>query len=108
MDRTLADRLNALSLQNDTLKNARTSYLLKEAERKHFEATLISGAQGKSIAEKTINAQASEEWVEFHRELARLESAYEFEKLKYDILDKAYLAEHATFREEASQIRKQG
>jgi hypothetical protein len=106
MDRQLADRLNALTEQNKTLRDARNAYLLKEAERKHFEATLIQGAAGKSHAERTINAQAAIEWFAFHVELALLQGAFEFEKLKYEILDKAWTSEYGTFKVEEGLIRK--
>lgn len=107
MDRGLAERLNNLSAQNEILRVAREAYLLKESERKHFEAVLIREAAGKSHAEKVVNAQASDGWVRFSRALAKLESRYEFEKLKFDILDKAYLAEHASFKVDGNMIRRQ-
>lgn len=107
MDRRLAERLSYLSQQNDILKKTREAFLLKEASRKHFEASLIKAAEGKSHAEKTINAQATSDWKAFHMELAALETEFEFEKLKYDILDKAYLAEHLTFKLDAESIKRQ-
>lgn len=106
MDRQLAERLNNLTKQNVRLRDARNAYLLAEAERKHFEARFICMAEGKSVAEKTINAQAGKDWLAFHENLARLQGAYEFERLKYEILDKAYLAEHATFKVEEGLIKK--
>lgn len=106
MDRQLADRLNNLSEQNERLKRARNSYLLKEASRKHFEATLIKGAEGKSHSEKLVNAQATPEWLEFAAALAELEGVFEFEKLKYEILDKAFLSEYATFKLDDKTIKR--
>lgn len=106
MDRELANRLNNLHTQNETLHKARSAYLLKEAERKHYEASLIMQAQGKSHAERENLARASQEWVAFARELAQLEAAFEYEKLKYDILDKAYLAEHLTAKLDADTIKR--
>ena len=108
MDRQLAERLNALTKQNARLRDARNAFLLKDAERKHFEARMVQSAGGKSHAERTVNAQAHPEWLEFQRELAALQGAYEFEKLKYEILDKAYLAEHATFKIEEGLIKRHG
>lgn len=108
IDRGLATRLNDLSRQNEALNVARGAYLLKEAERKHFEACLVKVADGKSHAERLINAQAEIAWLKFQRELAGLETAYEFEKLKYDILDKAYLAEHLSLKIDGSTIGRQG
>jgi hypothetical protein len=106
LDRALAERLNNLNTQNALLTEARGAYLLKEAERKHFEASQIAQAEGKSHAEKTVNAQATPEWVSFQRELARLENAYEFEKLRYDILDKAFTAEYLSMKLDAETIKR--
>jgi hypothetical protein len=108
VDRQLAERLNALTEQNKKLRDARNAYLLKEAERKHHEAVLIQSAAGKSSAEKTVNAQASDEWLEFQQELAVLEGAYEFERLKYEILDKAWTSEYGTYKIEERIIKKHG
>lgn len=108
MDRLLAERLNNLCAQRDALTEARGVYLLKEGERKTFEARLIRDAQGKSQAEKTVGAQASEEWLVFHRELAVIENDYEHHKLRYDILDKAYLAEHLSAKLDSDTIKRQG
>ena len=108
MDELLATRLNNLNAQNATLSSARGAYLLKEAERKHCEATLIKAAEGKSQAEKAVNAQAAPEWAEFQLELARLENAYRFEELRYDILDKAFQAEYLSAKLDADTIKRQG
>lgn len=98
----------ALELQNNTLGKARNDYLAKEAERKHFEATLITSVEGKSIAEKTIKAQAMPEWLQFAKDLARLEAVYEFQKLRYEILDKEWLAQYASMKLDERTIRKAG
>jgi len=96
-----------LSAQNDELSRARGAYLLKEAERKHFEALLTKKADGKSHAERVINAQATKDWLLFHKELAVLEGDFEFQKLRYEILDKAYLAEHLSLKLDGSEIKRQ-
>lgn len=98
LDRELAERLNNLAAQNETLAKARGAYLLKEAERKNYEAKLISIAEGKSHAERQANAYATDAWLQFNRELAELENEFEFQKLRYDILDKAFLAEYASYK----------
>lgn len=108
LDRELANRLNNLNAQNEKLTEARGAYLLKEAERKHFEASQIVTADGKSMAEKTVNAQATPEWASFQRELARLETQFEFEKLRYEILDRAFNAEYLSMKMDAGEIKKQG
>lgn len=104
---SLVKRLNALSEQNEQLGAARGKYLLRESERKHFESNLVRAAVGKSHAEKLNAAQASDEWLVFHRDLAKLEALYEFEKLKFEILDKAFLAEHLSLKLDASEMKRQ-
>jgi hypothetical protein len=110
MRHALADQIDTLSKQNDVLGIARNAYLAKEAERKHFEATLIVAAVGKSHAEKTVNAQATSDWLEFHKDLARLEAVFEFQKFKFkfEILDKEFQAAYLQLKQDAPVIRKQG
>lgn len=98
----------SLEKQADTLSIARNAYLTKEAERKHFEATLIQGAAGKSHAERLINAQATKEWLEFQKALARFQAVWEFQKLKYEVLDKEWLAQYATLKSDAQMIKRHG
>lgn len=107
LDRELAERLNNLNAQNEKLTAARGAYLLKEAERKHFEAARIMEAAGKSHAERTVNAQATPEWLSFQKELARLETQFEFEKLRYDILDKAFQATYLSTKLDADTVKRQ-
>jgi len=106
MDRQLAERLNALTKQNEVLRDARLAYLLKEGSRKSFESRLVRAADGRSHAEKLTNAQATEEWEAFQVELAQLEADFDFQRLKYEVLDKAYLAEHATYKIEDGLIKR--
>lgn len=104
MKTPLSPVIEALTKQNAIVGAARNSYLAKEAERKHFESTLIQSADGKSQAEKLVNAQAMPKWPEFAKALARLESVYEFEKFKLSILDKEYQAQYLELKENGKQI----
>jgi hypothetical protein len=104
----LEECLENLEAHNVILGRARDLYLAKEAERKHLEATLIKAAAGKSHAERVINAQATDTWLKFHVELARLESVYEFQKLQHEILSKEWLSEYAERKASDDIIRKQG
>lgn len=103
----LSEFTEALNKQNDILGKARNDYLIMEAERKNFEARLVRDSRGKSHAERVIEAQATEKWLIFHKELARLEAILEFQKLKYQILDKEWLAQHLSLKLDASTIRRQ-
>lgn len=103
----LSGATQALDKQNDILGKARNDFLIMEAERKHYEAKLIRESSGRSHAEKVVEAQATEKWLIFHKELARLEAILEFQKLKYQILDKEWLAQHLSLKLDASTIRRQ-
>jgi hypothetical protein len=104
MKTPLSPVIDALSDQNVVVGKARNAFLAKESERKHFESALILAAEGKSHAEKVVRAQATKEWAEFSKALARLESIYEFEKFKLSILDKEYQAQYLEIKENGKQI----
>lgn len=108
IDELLLERLNNLSKQTEIYRDANDAYLLKEAQRKSIEARLVKTAEGKSQAEKLVNAQSTEEWLTFHLELAKLEGERDFQRLRYELLDKAYLAEYTTFKITAETISRHG
>jgi len=85
-----SDLIAYLNTLNDQLGVARNAFLAKDAEKDHFRATLVKHAEGKSQAEKLMNAQATEEWRIFNKDHAHLESVYEFLKLKFKIMEKEY------------------
>ncbi len=103
----LTPLLVQLEAHNEVLGKARAEYLALEAERKHFEATLIQSAPGKSHAEKLNNAQSQLEWVEFSLKLARAEAVYEFQKLKFTIMEKNWQSEYLCMKLDGSLIKKQ-
>lgn len=108
MDRSLADRLNELWKQSDVLKEAEAIFLRLEAERKPLLAQLTLKAEGKSFAEREARALASDDWRRFIGGHVAAEVAFNFERRKFEILEKAYLAEHATFKLDERSIRKAG
>ncbi len=99
--------INALDKQADVLGIARNDYLAKEAERKFFEANLISKAPGKSHAERLNWAQSQEEWLGFHLALARLESVFEFQKLKWTVLSHEYQAQYLALKMDGEMVKRQ-
>lgn len=103
----LADLIKALEKQNEVVGIARNEFLAKEAERKTFEARLIQSASGKSHAEKCVNAQATEDWLEFHKALNRAKSVYEFQEFKLEILDKEWLGEYTSLKNDERQVKRQ-
>lgn len=102
----LDDILEKLRAQNSALGKARYAFLTKESERKHLEATLILAAHGKSHAEKTTLAQSTKDWLEFHRDLARKESIYEFERFKAEIMKLEFQAQYLDLKTDTDSLRR--
>ncbi len=99
--------LEALDALNATLGVDRNAYLALEAEKKHKEAVLIQAAVGKSHAEKVTNAQASMEWLSFQKALNRALAVYEFQKLKFSIMEKSWQSEYLILKLDGAVIKKQ-
>jgi hypothetical protein len=106
MDQQLADCVERLNQQNSVLDIVRVKYLETESTRKHYEARLIAMASGKSHAERTINAQATESWRLLALSIAQYESAYEFERTKLDVLSKEYQALYLSLKIDSETMRK--
>lgn len=102
----LIELLTKLEAHNEVLAIARGKFLSKEAQRKFEEARLVREAQGKSHAEKVTVAQSSKEWLEFHRELAHLESDYQYELFKHEILKLEYQARYLLQKQDGDQIER--
>ncbi len=107
IDNPLFPFIQALHWQANLVGKSRNEYLAKEAERKHFEATLIMAAKGTSQKEKEWMAQASKEWLIFQKELAKLEAIWEFQKLKFTVIEKEYFAQHQSLSLDAGLIKKE-
>lgn len=95
-----------LEFQLDVLKDVRTPFKLKFAEKKHLENRLIRDAVGKSHAERVTNAYASEEWNRFSLGLAELENIYEHECLKMEVLKTDYQTKYLLHKETEEQIKR--
>jgi len=106
MQNQLEECVSRLDAQNDLLRIVRKKYLEAEACRKHYEARMISMAVGKSNAEKVINAQATESWRNQALMIASLESDFEFEKLKFSVLEKDFLAIHLSMKLDDQTMRR--
>jgi hypothetical protein len=103
----LEDLLRTLHSQNETLGKARNEYLSLEASRKFEEAALIKAAEGKSHSEKITNAQGTKAWLNFHKKLARAEAIYEFQRLKFSILEKEFQAVYLMHKLDSGLIKKE-
>lgn len=104
----LNEVIKALRAQNKNTALSRFNYLSKEAERKHYEATLTLGASADSHNAKVTLAQSSKEWLEFHRELAKLESRYQFELMKLKILELEFQAQYLSIKQDGKDIGREG
>ncbi len=103
-----ADVIAHLNALNKQLGIARNDFLSKKAEKDHFEHNLVKTSPGKSHAEKTMNAKASEEWLAFQKELGRLDSIHHFLKLQFQILSYEYLSQYQETKFNEGLINKQG
>lgn len=109
MDSLLASRLNNLNDQNKLLEHAESAYRLHEAKRKTTEADLfLSIADGGNVAEKQAKVHSNQDYLAFMLELSDLETKFNFEKRRFDILQNAFFAEHSTFKREIGLIQKEG
>lgn len=97
----------ALTKFNESLGKDRNVYLSLEAEKDYKRAMMIKAAPGKSNAEKVVNAHASEEWLEFHKKLGRAKAVYDFQKLKFSVMEKEWLAQHLEMKLEGSLMKKE-
>lgn len=108
MDDRLKQRLTRLWEQNDQLKEAEALYLELEANRKPLYSQLFLHAEGKNVAEKEARAYDSKDWRDFMAGLIAAESAFNYEKRKFGILENAFFAEHSSFKLDERSIRKAG
>lgn len=67
---------------------------------------MVGMASGKSHAERLVSAQATESWKNQSLSIARLEAEYEFEKLKYQVMDKEFLAIHLSLKLNEQTIKR--
>lgn len=107
MDEQLRDCIDRLNIQNQVLAIIREAWLLKEAEKKHFDSCLVNSSIGKSHVDKLSIAQGLRIYLEFHQELAKLESTFQFEQLKFNILEKQYQALYLGVKTDNATISKQ-
>lgn len=108
MDSLLASRLNNLNDQNDKLRQAEGEYLLKEAKRKTMEADILLTTMASNVAERQAKVHINEDYIVFMKELADLETKFNFEKRRYEILTNAFYSEHSTYKREMSLINNEG
>ncbi len=102
----LSQTIQDLHSQSVVLAKARHAFLLKDAEKSHWEARMVNLAMGKSHAEKVNNAKAMPEWSGYHVELAKLESKFEFEKLKFSIMERDWQSQYLAMKLDETLIKK--
>lgn len=95
-----------LHIQNDVLGFVREKHLELQSTRKHYESKLVSMAQGKSHAERQTFAYASEAYRELMAGISKVEADYEFEKLKFSILEKEFQATYLSLKMNEETLRK--
>lgn len=106
MDSRLKERLEKLATRIEKLKSIEREALFLDAHKKVMFSQLYLKAHGKNVAEKEANVYASQEWIEFINGYVEAQTAYNEAKRLYELNMNAYLAEHATYKVEASAIQK--
>lgn len=107
MDTRLNERLEKVADQIEILKEAESMFLALEANRKVMFSQIYLKAEGKNVAEKEANTYASDDWISFCSGHVVAESAYNHERRRYELMLKAYDAEHLTLKTETPVIRRQ-
>lgn len=95
-----------IGIQTESVGKAFNAYMAKKAEKRNLEARLKKAAEGTSQSEKSMNADATDEWLAFEKELNRLEAIYEFQRDKLEVMNKEYQAQYLELKDNASAIRK--
>lgn len=90
------------------LSKARAKYLGMKSTQKSIEHTLIQNSPGKSHAERMVNAYASKEYAEFHKQMQLLENDYHLEDLKYEVLKLELQCQYLDLKQVPEQIRYEG
>lgn len=104
MDSTLAQRLTNLARQITRLEKVERESLIIDSQEKTIFSELFLKQQTGSIAEKEARVYASKEWIEFARGQVAAKVEYNKAKRLYELQDKAYLAEHLTYKVESAAI----
>lgn len=99
MKTRLDEIIQMIHAQTDALGKARNDYLAKKAEKRNFEASLKKDAFGTSQTERSMNAEATDEWLDFEKILNRLEAVYEFQSDKLEALNKEYQAQYLELKD---------
>ena len=104
MDNELSKRLTKLARQINILEVAEKVALTLDANEKTIFSKLLLSVTGSSISTREAKVYVSLEWREFL--VAQTNARVEYNKAKryYELLDKAYLAEHLTYKVQAHAI----
>lgn len=104
----LDDIVKLCERQSEQLGIARNAYLGRKAEKRNLESRLQKESGGKSQAEREMLAYATQDWLDFEKDLARLEAVYEFQRDKLEVLNKEYQAQYLELKESERSMRRQG
>lgn len=91
----------------DKLSRAQHKYLRKKYAHGHFRAAIIKVSEGKSYAEKEMNAEATEMWKKLADELADAESVYDHYTREYKRLQMAHQDAYLKEKMDSEMIKVQ-
>ena len=107
MDSRLDAQLRKIDEHIKRLFLVEHQFLELDGNKKSLLAALTIQAEGKSHAEKEAKALASEDWKDFVQGHAMKEAEFNRERRRYELLLKAYDAEHLSFKTETQAIKRQ-
>lgn len=103
MDQRLSSRLTKLARQIKILEEAERASMLIDTHEKILFSELFLTFKG-SIAEREALVYATPQWQEFVKGQVDANVAYNKAKRYYELLDRAYLSEYATYKIEHHAI----
>lgn len=107
MDSRLKAQLDKIDKQITKLFHVERSWFEWEKGEDPFLEGLAIKSPGKSKAEKTMYATASDEYKHYLTVLVDRHAEWNREKRRYELLLKAFDAEYSTFKVESQVIRRQ-
>jgi len=105
IDSQLEDRLRRWHEQIDVLHTVEMVHLSLEAQKDSLFGALFLKLEG-SIAEKSANVHASDDWVNFIKGMTMAKVEWLKEKRILELKMKAYEATYLTFKIESEAVRK--
>lgn len=108
MDQILHNSLDRWHKQIQTLKEVEENCYQLDASEKPLFAQLFLKTEGANVKERESKVYASNEWTNFSKALSTLKSNLNHERRLLALKQKAYDAEHITYKIENEGVKRSG